>query len=317
MTPSHDPIERLAAADPLQIAEPLTESEQREANALLARILADDPAPARRRLRRPRRWVLAVAATACALALAISAIDVLDEGRSGPSVVDRAVAAVTDGNAIYHMVARIRISPVEDGAPREVREWGYIESWYGPDHTSHTKGYEFHDGHKGRLRFESADHLHPRPNGGFGGKAVIYDPRENTIMHTRAGRSASGTVPNFDPNQDPGAGMRRLQREGRLHLAGTERFAGKKVYRLVSGLVRRGGGHERFTYLVDAHTYYPVFFRWKVSGGGITTVSEARYLTYERIPFDAQGRRLLDLDPHPGAKESPNSLDSSGGSGGR
>jgi hypothetical protein len=316
MSPSHDPIERLAAADPLRDGELLTESEQREADMLLARILAEEPERAPRR--RTRRWLVAVAATACGAALAVTAIDVLDEGGSGPSVVDRAVAAVTDDNAIYHMVARIRIIPITGGAPHNTHQWGYIESWYGPNNTTHSKGYEFDNGRKGRLRFESADRLHRRPNGAFGGLGVIYDPIENTITHTRFGRSAHDPVPTPEPNSDPGAGMRRLEREGRLHLAGSERFAGRKVYRLASGPVRRrGGGLDRFTYLVDAETYYPVFFRWVSSGGGIKTVSEARYLTYERLPYDAQGRKLLDMDPHPGAKESPNSLDSSGGSGGR
>jgi hypothetical protein len=314
-----DPMERLIAADPVSEAERLSEAEQAQADLLLASILAEDPAPAVRERRRPRSWMFAVAATACALAAALLVVDLADdEGAPGPSVVDRAVAAVTDEDAIYHMVARIRIQAIGHGAPR-THEWGYIESWYGPNHTSHTKGYELNHGHRGRLRFESADQLHPRPNGAFGGEGDIYDPLENTITHSRVGRSARTPIPTPDPNSDPGEGMRRLERDGRLHLAGSQRFAGRKVYRLVSGPVRRGGGVDRYTYLVDADDYYPVYFRWVSSGGGIRTLSTARYLTYEPIPFDAQGRKLLDMDPHPGAKVIDNTVapDASGGSGGR
>jgi hypothetical protein len=322
MPPANDPIERLAAADPLPGVERLTEDEQRAADVLLARIVAEQPEPAPRASRRPRRWMLAVAATACGIAVAVTAIDVLDEGAPGPSVVDRAVAAVTDGDAIYHTIGVVRIRPIEDGAPRPPSQSGYIEAWYGPNHVTHGKWYELRGGRRGRLSFEGAERLVPQGHGRFRATGVSYDSAHNTIERYRTAigteGSANGKLPIVDPNSDPGEGMRRLQREGRLRLAGSERFAGEKVYRLVSGPVRRGShGLERYTYLVDAETYYPVFFRWVLSRGGTTTAFEARFLTYERIPFDAQGRKLLELDPHPGAKEIRNPVPSSGGSGGR
>lgn len=319
--PAHDPIERLAAADPLGEGERLTESDQPEADALLARILADDPEPVRRPRRRPRSWMFAVAATACALALALVAIDVLDEDTPGPSVVERAVAAVSDGNAIYHTVARMRLGNPDDRAPRPATQPFYLESWYGPNEAEHTKLYELDGDRRGKLRFEVAQRLFPNANGRLSGRGTSYDAESNTIMHPRFGRTPNGPVPvpTVDPSHDPGVGLRKLERHGRLHLAGTTRFAGKKVYRLVSRTVRGGGlGVDRIEYLVDASTYYPVFVRWVLSGGNASTGAEIRFLTYERLPFDAQGRQLLRMDPHPGAElKRSGRLESSGGSGGR
>src|SRR3954452_23656538 len=116
-----DPIERLTAADPLRELERLSASDQAEADALLARILVEEPAtkPARRAR---RHWLPAVAATAAAAVLALIAIDVVDEDAPGPSVVDRAVAAVSAPNALYHTIELAKFG----------NQQGYRESWYGP-----------------------------------------------------------------------------------------------------------------------------------------------------------------------------------------
>ena len=301
MPTSHDPIDMLAAADPLPDAERLSEDEQREADVLLASILAEDPAPAVRERRRPRSWMFAVAATACALAAALLAVDLVDDEAPGPSVIDRAIAAVSDGNSIYHTVAWMRLGSTGGDMQRF-----YVEAWYGPDHSEHTKLFAFDDNRRGKLRYEYTARLHPKSKGRFGGTGAAYDVKRNELTLQRVGRSPRGEIPTIDPNRDPGQGMRALQRAGRLRLAGSTTYAGTKVYRLVSETRRGGGaGYDRIVYLVDARTYYPVYFRWVRGGGNSKVVADSRFLTYERIRFDARGRQLLKMDPHPGAKVIP------------
>jgi hypothetical protein len=291
-------MERLTAADPLPEKERLTDVEQAEADALLARILASERERAARR--HARRWVLAVAVSACALALAVTLVDALDEGAPGPGVVDRAVAAVSEPNSIYHTIEVLRFNAIDGQRAQS----GYTEAWYGPNHRTHRKGYDFRHGHRGRLRFEEVSRLWPKPNGRFGGRGAAYDPERNRIVHLRVGRMSNDRIPFFDPNGDPAAGMRQLEREGRLRLVGSERFDGKRVYRLTSGPFKLGGLRHRIEYLVDARTYYPVFMRWVGLSAG-QVLAETRYLTYERLPFDAEHRELLRMDPHPGAKVIP------------
>jgi hypothetical protein len=294
-----DPIERLAAADPLPEAERLTEADQRESDALLARILATQPQRAPRR--HARRWVLAVGVGACALVLAVSLVDVLDEDAPGPGVVERAVAAVSEPNSIYHTIEVLRFNAI-DGQPSQS---GYLEGWYGPNHRTHRKAYDFRHGRRGRLRSEEVSRLWPKRNGRFAGRGVMYDPARDRIIHVRVGRTSNDRIPFFDPNGDPAAGMRKLERDGRLRLVGSERFDGKRVYRLTSGPFRFGGLRHRIEYLVDARSYYPVFMRWVGLSKGERVLAETRYLTYERLPFDAEHRELLRMDPHPGAKVIP------------
>ena len=294
-----DLMERLTTADPFPEKERLTDVEQAEADALLARILATRPERAPRR--HARRWVLAVAASVCALALALTVIDVVDEDAPGPGVVDRAVAAVSDPDAIYHTVEVLRFSGIDGQRSQSA----YLEGWYGPDHRTHRKAYDFRRGHRGRLRSEEVSRLWPKRNGRFGGRGAMYDPARDRIIHVRVGRMSNDRIPFFDPNGDPAAGMRKLEREGRLRLVGSERFEGKRVYRLTSGPFRLGGLRHQIDYLVDAGSYYPVFMRWVGLGKRERVLSETRYLTYERLPFDAEHRELLKMDPHPGAKVIP------------
>jgi hypothetical protein len=310
MSPSHDPIERLAAADPLRDGELLTESEQREADMLLARILAEEPKRAPRRRHHTRRWLVAVAATACGLALAVTAIDVLDEGGPGPSVVDRAVAAVSDANAIYHTI--------------EVAKFGeqhaYREAWYG-SRVTHQKTYNYRDGRRGKLIIEEVTRPRRTRQGREGGLATVFDAEHNLIQRIRQGRSLNSPFPTIDQRKDPGAGLRELQRQGRLRLAGSQRFEGRRVYRLVGVVHFPEGRVDRLIYLVDAHTYYPVFLRWVYTVHGSTRAGfESRFSTYERLPVTAESRALLRMDPHPGARPDRNRdgvADSSGGRGGR
>jgi hypothetical protein len=279
-----DPMERLIAADPLPEGERLTDDEQASADAMLAWILSDERKPARR----PRRhWALAIAATAAAIVLALVAIDVADEDAPGPNVVERAVAAVSVENSIYHTFEVVTVGDLR----------AYRESWFGPGASRQKISYK-----RGKLAVEEV--LRPpiqRPGRHAG---IVFDARRNLLQHVHVSRGGgSSGFPEIDPSQDPAAALKGLRRQGRLRLLGSEELDGRKVYRLVGDAPhRRGIRVNRLVYLVDAKTYYPVRWQWVFARHGPGRVRAAtRFTTYERLPATAENRKLLKMDRHPGA----------------
>jgi hypothetical protein len=292
-----DLIQRLRDADPLPDAERLTAEEQRDADALLARLTAEPVTPRARP--RVRGWALA-AGVACTLALVLGAVSLLDGDEGGPGVADRAVAATSDPTAIYHTVwiGHATVPDAEDSSPPPA----WFETWDAPDGSTHQKQFTVVHGQRGELRGEMAGRLRPKGRGRFGGPLSTYDARDNTIRHTRFGRSPlRGAPPTLNPSSDPGRSLKALQAEGRLRLAGRARVGDRDAYRLVSGPVPGfvKGSVDRYEYLVDGETYYPLLVHFRSGDFRITV----RYLVYERLPFDAAHRKLLELDRHPGAKE--------------
>jgi hypothetical protein len=292
-------IERLAAADPLPDAEHLTPEDEREAEALLGRLLATPAGAGTAPRPRFRRRVLLAVAAACAAAAVFAGLDLLESDTPGTDVVERAVAVVTREDSVYHVLERV--SAVVPGIP-ESRRPLYIESWTSSDGHIHQKMFAASGDRRGKLLEELAGRRRP---GRTSGPALRYDPRENAILPSGFGRSSdSDTVPDLDPFADPGARLRQLEQRGRLRLADTTTFAGRRAFRLVSGSATRWRGFtfERVEYLVDADTYLPLAHRVsaRVDTGGTYRLS-TRYLVYERLPLNRRSRRQLDLDPHPGA----------------
>jgi hypothetical protein len=301
MRSTPDPIDRLAAADPLA-SEQLGPAERAEADALLARLVGESvEAPARRRP--VRRLALAVASTAAALAIALIGLDLLDDDSPGPDIVARAVAAVSGDNAIFHTVELVRFhSPDTEPSTSSA----YIESWYGSDRSMHTKWYRARGERHGRLLSETAERLRPGGGGRYSGVAQVYNPRTDTIRQVRSGPTQlrQRQPLELDRKRDPGLTMRELERRGQLRVDGRTRVNGRAAYRLVSGLVPgfAPGLKESYVYLVDTETYYPLMVRYRFGKGGKWAEIEARFLVYERLPLDATGRAALKMDPHPGAK---------------
>jgi hypothetical protein len=301
MRSTEDPIARLAAADPLE-SEQLGSVEQAEADALLARLMGE-PVELRSQRRPVRRLALAVAAAGVALVFALVGVDLLDDDAPGPNVVERAVAAVTATDAVFHTVELSSWSGSDldrSSGPRGA----YIEAWYGSDGSVHQKLYANRDGRRGRLLGETAGRLRPRGGGRYGGVMEVYEPRTDTLRQVRFGRVRQRQPRELDPNRDPGRAMRELQRLGRLRVEGRTRVDGRDAYRLVSGPVRgfAPGLTESYVYLVDADTYYPLRLTYRFGEGKHWAETEVRYLVYERRPLDAAGRAALEMDPHPGAK---------------
>jgi len=318
--PAHDELmERLAAADPLRDGEGLTADEQREAEEILARLLATparpESAPHRgSRGRRLRRGLAAAIAVTLAGVAAVAALDLIDSGSPGPSVIDRAVAAVSRGNSIYHSVTRRQII-TKGGTQGDVSF--FQESWSTSDGRFHRKSFRTVGGRRGMLVEEIAGKWRP---GRAQGPALMYvapDNRRpgrtsgpvpvyagNTISRGGFGyRAQPGAAPSLDPYGDPGAQLRQLQEQGRLRFAGETRVDGRAAYRLVSDVKQLGRrGRESVEFMVDSETYLPLAEHLsRRSGANFGYDIRTRFLTYERLPLNKRNLALLKLDPHPGA----------------
>ncbi len=306
MRPPQDLMERLAAADPMPDAEWLSPEERRDADALLERLLAT---PVEQRRSR-RRWAQLAVATASAAVAVFVALNGFDSSAPGPvGVVDRAVAALSNEDAVYHFAARARFN-ASDFDPVLGRNVRFFESWRTLGGRMHTKGYTVRNGQKGRLLDEIAGRRRP---GRRGGPAIRYDSRTDTIWPSGFGTASGPGAPALDPF-DPSGSLRSLEAEGRLRLAGTVEVGGRRAYRLVSGRVPGShGSTEHAEFLVDAETYLPVAQRYsRREANGSTVTGFTRFLTYERLPLNDETRGLLDLDPHPGAKCDPNVAEMTG-----
>jgi hypothetical protein len=284
-----DVIERLAAADPLPEAERLTPEQEREAEALLARLLATAAAPERRAPRRRRR-LLAAAAAGCAAALALAAAWVLDAGSS--RIVEQAVAAVTREDSVYHVVQRRHVTgDVVTSAGRTF----VIESWHASDGRMHEKSYAAVGGRRGRL-LEDAAGMRP-------GEVLRYDATRNLLQGGGIFLDPmAADLPFIDPLGDPGEALRRLQERGLLHEAGETEVGGRDAHRLVSEPISEDGREQRFEYLVDSETHLPLVLRWSERAGEQEYGLVTEFLRYDRLPLNARSRALLDLDPHPDAR---------------
>ena len=291
-------MERLAAADPVRDREPLTPDAQREADALLARLLETpvEPAAAPRRQRsQVRRRGLAVVGAACAALAGFAAIDLVDSNAPGAGVVDRAVAAVTRVGSVYHVVEHMTFRA--EGAP-EVSQAFYFESWHTSDGRLHRKTFAVRDGKKGRLLEDFAGRRR-RPDR-ENGPALQWDASSNTIGE---GGFAGGDLAYLGPFEDPGRRLRTLRDQGRLRVAGTTTVDGRRAYRLVSGRFAADTDTVSVEVTVDAETYLPLSQRLTLeTRTGQKMVTLTRYRAYERLALNDESRGRLALDPHPGAK---------------
>jgi len=299
MSPEQNLIAQVRDADPMPDAERLSPAEQREAEALLARLVAE-PVEARARPRRAtlRRFAVASVGTACAVAVALGAIELIDKEAPGAGVVEKAVAAVSDEDAVYHIVA---LSRFPDEAPNEMlREGTYVESWNAADGSMHSKVWKLQGDGKGPFLGELA--LSPR---GADGRATTlqYDATTDTLTRGTVGLDRNEQAPELYPESDPAESLRRLQSDGRLRVNGTTEVDGKDAYRLVSGPLPgpEGRGQNRYEYLVDAETYYPLSLQFVSGVDDASFTLNTRYLTYERLSQNEQTRELLELDARPGS----------------
>jgi hypothetical protein len=298
MTRDRELMDRLAGANPVP-AEHLEEADRREADAIFERIVATSPAPPQRPRRGIRpRVAVAGAVGACLAAAVVVVADLIDSDRSGDGIAARAAAAVSDPDAVYHVVSRFAVS----GAGVHDRAW--TEQWLAP-HRSRSLEYALHGGRRGKFLGEMS----------FNGDRIFWYDAETGLVadevHPRSGtrgpRPPKNGPPGVDPFGDPAAQLRKFVKQGRLHSAGRTRVRGKPAYRLVSDVTsdrKSGVRAERVTYLVDARTYFPLELRDRsVQSRPSSGVLTARidYLVYEKLRATPANLRKLRFGRYPGA----------------
>jgi hypothetical protein len=242
----------------------------------------------RDRTRQRRRLVLrSCIAVAAAAAVALGALSAVP--RTGPSVVERAAAALraADGT-ILHTVLVGTLTGRE--GPKDMR----IETWQ----ASSPPYDQLQVIAAGGRRFEVAM---------VDGVGQLYDPQTNTIYTSllqpmdaqpvdkaRARKWKAGAVKAGVSGNEKGtivaagdtyrAKILGLLESGKVHEAGRETVNGRDAIRLVSD-------DETVTLLVDADTYEPI--EWRVSQDGQDAVTW--FPTYERLPATDANAALLSL----------------------
>jgi hypothetical protein len=154
-------MERLARANPTETGKALTEEEQREADAVLERILADRTAvEAPRRGRLLGRVAPAGALLAVAALATVVAIDLIDSEEGEGRIIERAAAAVSQQDVIYAISVREVVTsvPVEPDADPPQREgsFGRYWIWGGGDRSRYLMYRLLPAGRHGRLESEIA-----------------------------------------------------------------------------------------------------------------------------------------------------------------
>jgi Sigma-70 region 2 len=227
----------------------------------------------RARHRVPRLLALGAATAAVGLTLFL-ALDLFDSGTPGPDVVQKALAAVSSKNAIYHLVVfEDQSSTPEDPAIKDPNlRWRgrfFSESWFGPGYRLHTRSFRYDHGRRGRATSEIAGRsgICRERRCRMIGKGLQYDRRRNVARAIGIGPVAqSGPIGpasvTVNPFADPSARLRQALERHLLRVAGTTEVAGRTAYRLVSKVSRQGPAifHVRahIEYLVDAESYLPL-----------------------------------------------------------
>jgi outer membrane lipoprotein-sorting protein len=230
----------------------------------VARRTAAEPPP-RHRARRARRLLVAAAV----LAAAAVGAGVLTGVGDGPSLAERAYAAVAPReDTIRHVVAEATSSR-RDGEEVRQRE----EFWVSPD------------GCRVRVRYE-------RPPGTLVSETTqdrdetrTYDPEQDRVSVYDSDR--------FLAIQDPVATFRDLYRRGRVRQAGRTRFDGREVVRFVMS-----DFDLTAVYFFDAETFMPRGMQLSVDG---RPGYGYRILLHEALPARAADE-VLAMPERPGAE---------------
>jgi hypothetical protein len=303
-------MDRLARANPTQTDEPLTREEQRDADALLERILADTQTVAAPKRAPMLRRVAPAAGLLAVLALAaVIVIDLVDSEERTSGIVERALAAVSQENVIYAITERATLTSkaLEPGVDTVPDERLFTRSWYwGEGERSRMLSYRLlPSGRPGRLRSEVVS----TPE-----RIIWFDAKGNKQLAAnwdewdddpREGPPADSAYPGFDPALNPGEQLREHVEQDRLRVAGRTTVRGRTAYKLVSSPIPDPDSpRDRTTviYLVDARSYLPLEIRQRsvinssdVPGGGREQLTaRIEYLSYEALPVTDETKRLLE-----------------------
>jgi hypothetical protein len=265
---SHNPATQALYEEVTSMSSPIAESPGKRAEN-----------PRRRRL----IWQGALVAGAAVIVLAVlSIVNVF--GAEGPSIVDKAVAALAaNENAITH----VKISGTESGTG------GYSSDWTEESWVSTFSPYLRRD----IQAFEGSPFVETvQDNTGF---SQAYDVTTNTIYQPPQSGGFRVEGGQSDPYRD---GILEMLQSGDAVVEGNETIDGRECIRIAAtkdyGAAADGTKYGTW-YLVDADTKNPVEWRITRDGGKVLTI---RFDVYEQLPATDENLAFLDLAAqHPGA----------------
>jgi hypothetical protein len=274
----------------LEQFEPRT-AEDPEWEDVLARLETPVAQAGRRRLRRAAA-VLAIGAAAAAAALTITA-----PWRDGPSILERAGAAIRGPSASEVLSMRFR-----------TRQWGCCRYLGGGDTRLWVEGTvprHF------RALFPGAGAPLDEGGGTLESGSIRslmrYDRSTNTLEQLSTGSHVSTT------NWDPVAIVREAFATGNARVTGRANLGGRPAIRIVLTVRDVRGAPGRAIYYVDPQSYRPLEIDYAhlielkfpfepVFGNGLYRI-RLRFLDYEYLPATPANRRLADIRAmHPTAR---------------
>jgi hypothetical protein len=205
------------------------------------------------------------AACVCVVALAVG----LAGTTSGPSLAERAFAAVRPAPGVRHLVIDEAIFR-RDGRQISQR----TEAWLAED------------GCRGRTRYLSAGRVRGEITEDVGERRM-FDAGRNRIYVSRRERG------DLWQSNDPIDAFRDLYRRGRLEETLRVRRDGRDLVQL-----KLIDGDLTVVYLADARTFVPVSLRHVDDDG--RTAFLARFVRYERLRASAASTALLSMPERPG-----------------
>jgi hypothetical protein len=257
------------------------------AQALYEEVTSVDPALMKtrecRKSRRRRVWQGALVGGAAIVVLAVlSIVNVF--GADGPSIVDKAAAALDPGeNAIIH----VKISGHETGKD------GYVSDWTEESWVRTAAPYTRRDiqAFRGSPVMESVQDGTGFAQAYVASTNTIYQPPRQRVFGVEGGRQ--------DSYRDM---ILEMLESGDAVVEGEETVDGRECIRIAAtkdyGIAPDGTKYGTW-YLVDADTKNPVEWRVTRDGGKVVTM---RFEVYEQLPATDENLVLLDLAAqHPGA----------------
>jgi hypothetical protein len=278
--------------------------------------------------RRGRRYAVRGAALlAAAAAVALGVLSALPSG--GPSVVEKATAALASDDSILHY----KVDAVQDNGDGTTATWS-SETWQllvspytrrqiqvdprDPRAEAMTSGdtTELYDSSNDTIYSTTSQQLRAArtPTMQIVSKSrlqklvhnknvtaayrIVPGTKRPVVVTTKAGAKlflkqlAREAVNTSDAPEDFRSDILALLQAGKLQVVGHVTVDGRDAIKLASP-------DGKDVYLVDASTYDPI--EWTATGtsGGVTM----RFPVYEKLPVDDQSKALLDLEAqHPGAQ---------------
>lgn len=256
----------------------------------LAAILAEDRDAMRCSAdwnRRRSRLVARVLSPAIALAAVLAVVVFVIDG-TDPSILARAMAAISARDAIIHFSALSRTTDAGGTVIQSAEVWLYQKRTHAIEDERMTFSPE------DRVRFSTEVAVDGDRVETYAAGAIL---RSHAAGEACASKFTLTFVCGTRNASDPLEVVRGLYQAGLLHSAGETLFKGRMADVIVGSVVERGV-RTAVRVLVEPKTFAPLeIVRSSRSGKQTTTIQN-----YQRLPATAGNVRLLALRPHPSAQ---------------